>query len=158
MNEDIILQHVTPYVCSDGRVRAYIKSTHKVVSYPRILMEYKLGRKLKATEQVHHIDGNPLNNNINNLELLNQHDHLKLHADVKSIKYEDKLMVCPVCGKEFIWSAKQQKERYRNSKRSTKLYIGPFCSKSCSGRLGTDTQNSRAEWVDSIYAHVAQLA
>ena len=31
-------------------------------------MEEKLGRKLLPNEQVHHIDENPLNNNLDNLE------------------------------------------------------------------------------------------
>ena len=44
------------YYNSDGRVRCYDKETKKVVSYPRILMEEKLGIPLEPYEQVHHID------------------------------------------------------------------------------------------------------
>lgn len=47
----------------------------------RIIMEQHLGRKLKSTEIVHHIDGNPQNNDISNLELLNsQSEHAKMHG------------------------------------------------------------------------------
>ena len=39
------------------------------------LMEYVLGRKLYHDEIVHHIDGNPQNNNLNNLIVMNRKDH-----------------------------------------------------------------------------------
>jgi len=38
-------------------------------------MEQFLGRKLEKWEHVHHIDGNHLNNNIENLEVLTNADH-----------------------------------------------------------------------------------
>ena len=45
----------------------------------RHLMEEKLGRKLNKSEVVHHKDGNCLNNDINNLELLTRSEHARLH-------------------------------------------------------------------------------
>ena len=46
----------------------------------RHLMEMKLGRKLVSGEVVHHIDGNPMNNRLENLELFSSHgDHLESH-------------------------------------------------------------------------------
>lgn len=56
----------------DHRVRAYYKDSNGKLhtkSYPRILMEKKLGRPLKPYEDVHHIDGNPENNSLENLEI-----------------------------------------------------------------------------------------
>ena len=64
------MKDISVYTCKDGRTRAYIKETKKVVSYPRLLMEEKLGRELNPDEQIHHIDENPLNNDINNLEIM----------------------------------------------------------------------------------------
>ena len=49
------------YVGKDNRSHVVIKrhdGTMTSVSYPRILMEEKLGRPLKPYEDVHHIDGN----------------------------------------------------------------------------------------------------
>jgi hypothetical protein len=48
----------------------------------RIVMENKIGRYLEPSEVVHHIDGNPSNNNIENLELFSsQSEHIaKAHA------------------------------------------------------------------------------
>jgi len=39
----------------------------------RYLMENKLGRKLIKGEVIHHIDGNPKNNNVSNLKLCASH-------------------------------------------------------------------------------------
>lgn len=46
----------------------------------RVVMERKLGRKLRKGEIVHHIDGNKKNNKLSNLQLVkNQSEHIKLH-------------------------------------------------------------------------------
>lgn len=46
----------------------------------RLVMERLLGRKLKPSEQVHHIDENPLNNSPSNLQVVTRSEHLKIHA------------------------------------------------------------------------------
>jgi hypothetical protein len=45
----------------------------------RHIVERELGRKLKESEVVHHIDGNGLNNDISNLSIMSIKDHLLLH-------------------------------------------------------------------------------
>ena len=42
-------------------------------------MEEYLGRYLYSGEIVHHIDGNKQNNDIKNLLLMTESDHMKLH-------------------------------------------------------------------------------
>ena len=64
----------------DGRIRAYSKTTHKVVSYPRLIMENILDRKLLKTEDVHHKDKNPLNNDPSNLEVMDHREHDRIHG------------------------------------------------------------------------------
>lgn len=49
----------------------------KRVRVHRFLMEVALGRKLESWEHVHHIDGNHLNNSIENLEVLSNSEHQK---------------------------------------------------------------------------------
>lgn len=44
-----------------------------------ILMEKKIGRKLYTNECVHHINGDRLDNNLENLKLMTKSDHNKLH-------------------------------------------------------------------------------
>jgi hypothetical protein len=58
-----------PFADSDGYVREH-----------RLVMESSIGRYLNPKEVVHHIDGNPKNNNIENLMLFaNQKEHIKYH-------------------------------------------------------------------------------
>jgi len=45
----------------------------------RLVMECKLGRPLKRTEIVHHKDRNTTNNNEDNLEIMTQSEHVRLH-------------------------------------------------------------------------------
>lgn len=53
---------------------------HKYQLIHRYIMERELGRKLKASEVVHHIDGDRTNNNIGNLELRERSEHQREHA------------------------------------------------------------------------------
>ena len=124
------------YTCKDGRQRVYIKDTKKVISYPKYLMEQKLGRPLEPNEQVHHIDGNPLNNAMSNLELTTITEHMHKHR-----KYNDpKKVNCMWCNREFYLSPIQQRTRVGNGNRGKSV---PFCSKRCSGLFGKNEQIAR---------------
>jgi len=51
------------------------------VAEHRLIMEKKIGRYLKKTELVHHIDHDPINNDIDNLTLLkNRGAHNRIHG------------------------------------------------------------------------------
>ncbi|WP_169119573.1 HNH endonuclease [Aromatoleum anaerobium] len=45
----------------------------------RLVAEAALGRRLRRNEVVHHIDGNGLNNSIDNLEVIDQRTHQRIH-------------------------------------------------------------------------------
>lgn len=66
------------YIGSNGYV--YFLDSNKPVH--RWVVERSLGRKLYYEEVIHHIDGNKLNNRINNLKLFpNQEEHNKYHRE-----------------------------------------------------------------------------
>lgn len=95
-------------------------------------------------EKVHHLDENPLNNDVGNLVVMTKREHFKLHHPNK---YFDKTAICAWCGKEFVWTAQQQSEHYRNYRRKDRNHEmsgKPFCSKTCSGKYGTSIQYEKA--------------
>lgn len=130
------MEIINTYICTDGRVRAYViddNNNARTLSYPRLIIEQVLGRPLEDDEEVHHKDGNPQNNNLDNLEVIHKTDHLHLHNPEK---YHDQLINCQICGKLFIWTAKQQSNYIRDFNRKNQRLRGICCSKRCSALLG----------------------
>lgn len=99
----------------------------------RVIMENKLGRLLQPDEVVHHIDHNKKNNSIDNLQVLTNKEHAKLHHEGhKRTKIK---LTCPECGRIF------EREVYLcYSPRK----FGPFCSRSCSGKFSRRLQIANA--------------
>ena len=59
--------------------------SYKALAHRKI-MERHLGRMLRKDEVVHHINGNPLDNRIENLQVMTQPEHVKLHWQEGSFK------------------------------------------------------------------------
>jgi endogenous inhibitor of DNA gyrase (YacG/DUF329 family) len=91
-------------------------------------MEVHLDRYLEDDETVHHIDGNPLNNDIKNLRVIKRSEHIS--NDV--MRNSDITVKCKYCGKEFIIKG----STINNRNRSDREFHGYFCSKKCSGKYG----------------------
>lgn len=66
------------YLSSNG-YRVICKNSKHYYEH-RVVMESIIGRPLKSSEHVHHINGNKTDNNGHNLELLNASQHHSLHA------------------------------------------------------------------------------
>ena len=117
----------------DNRVRYYYKDdngNNHFGSYPRILMEQNLGRPLEPDEDVHHIDGNPLNNELSNLKVVKHGEHQKEH----SIKYVSTVETCVVCGKSYIMTGPKWARVNADINRGRPRTL--TCSKSCAGKAG----------------------
>lgn len=122
----------------DKRTRLIIKNddgSMTSVSYPRILMEEKLGRPLEPFEDVHHIDGDTTNNSLDNLEIAIHGEHQRTHNPQK---YFDKKVNCIICGREFIFTAKQQSLFQRDLNRNRRR--GVTCSRKCAYLFGKQEQ------------------
>jgi len=82
-------------ICSNGYVEIIVPghpatNTKGYVYEHRVVAEKKLGRYLLPGEVVHHIDGNKTNNAPENLIVLSNEDHSKLHALLKNgFTFED---------------------------------------------------------------------
>jgi len=78
----------------------------KKVRESRWLMEHHLGRTLLPTEHVHHINDDPLDNRIENLEVKTANAHLRGHKQI----YPD-VKVCVNCGCEYKPNPRKRKRQ-----------------------------------------------
>ena len=112
-------------IIHNGRrqISIYDTETQKLTStsYARYLMEQHLGRRLDPDEEVHHKDGDKLNDSLNNLEVLLVSEHKIIHSGRQ-------VYVCPVCLCQFERRVSTVERRKRQG------FQGPFCSISCSSQ------------------------
>jgi uncharacterized C2H2 Zn-finger protein len=118
-----------PYTRKDGRqhVIIYENGNRKTISYPKFLLEQKLGRSLLPNETCDHIDNDYTNNCLGNLQVLTRSDNCKKQMAFKPA--EKCYFVCPECNKSFY-----KEMRYVRHNNIHQKKVGPFCSKSCAGR------------------------
>lgn len=96
--------------------------------YSRYLMEEHTGRTLERHEHVDHIDGDPTNDDLSNLQVLTASEHKKKTAEQLGWAIEMYIGSCPCCGEEFSKPAKDVKANREKGK------AGPYCSRRCAGR------------------------
>lgn len=148
------------YTNKDGRMRQVIVTDdgrHTSKSYPRVLLEQKLGRELYPYEDVHHIDGDHTNNNLDNLEVVMHGEHQSFHA----AKYIDSEEICQICGKKFIMTRKRWGYFFGEANRLNGANRYLTCSKSCAGKLSSGMYpllydiNDRMQVLDMIKNYYA---
>lgn len=120
----------------DLRLRVVLENidgSKTTVSYPKYLMEIAQGRYLDSDETVDHIDGDYLNNNLDNLRVLKRN----IHAKNDVVRNMDIKVSCQWCGRKFTIKGSTIKDRNRRN-------TGCFCSKRCTGLYGVAIQNGYA--------------
>jgi len=80
----------------------------------RVIMERQIGRPLRDDEDVHHINHDPLDNRVENLQLMSRDEHIKLHAKEKQIYSDNK--VCEVCRNNYKPNPRKRKRQKTCSK------------------------------------------
>jgi hypothetical protein len=132
----------------DGRqhvVIVFMDLSKKTVSYPKYLMEQKLGRELDPDlETVDHIDRDFTNNDPLNLRVIEREKHCKEDA----IHVEDVEIMCVLCGRKAF----KQAHNLQGNKIQGKA--GPFCSRSCSGLYGAYVQNEYMDKLGNTYEDI----
>lgn len=69
----------------------------------RLVMEKHIGRYLESKEHVHHKNGDISDNRIENLELISESDHHKLHY--RKMQRIKTFSVCEICGRSNVQAA-----------------------------------------------------
>ena len=120
-----------PYKRKDNRqhvVIVYDDGTKTTKSWPRVLMERHLGRKLLRDETVDHINNDKTDNRIENLQLLSLKENNLKEMTRPERKRKLYSFVCPNCGEtatKYFNNVKGNEKKGR---------AGPFCSRSCAGK------------------------
>lgn len=93
----------------------------------RVVIENHLGRLLNNDEVVHHKNHNKFDNRIENLEVMNRTEHIKMYAHEHGRKYV--ILKCPVCNKIFHLPKNQSFLQKPNQLNCT------CCSRTCNAKL-----------------------
>jgi len=80
MRKQILIKGNYAYIYAPEHPHAIMNG---YVAFHRLILEDKLGRLLQEDELCHHLDGNSLNNNPNNLIAISKADHMREHKALK---------------------------------------------------------------------------
>lgn len=98
------------------------------VSYARYLMSVKLGRFLNPEEHVDHINNNPMDDYIENLQILSHAENNRKGRKRTMIQ-----LICPICNSQFEREARQVNHKIAAGKNLT-------CSRKCGGIISHRTK------------------
>lgn len=124
-----------PYTRKDGRQHVVLQDRPagklKTVSYPKYLVEQRLGRELDPDkETIDHIDGNWMNNDPTNIRIIPREHHCR--DDANRAKMVE--LPCVECDKMTSRTPSYVRGRAKRG------VAGPFCSRECSGKYGARRQ------------------
>ena len=120
-----------PYLRKDGRQHIVIQHEDgrlQTKSYPKHLLEQKLGRELLGEETCDHVDENFTNDDLVNLQVLTRSENAAKAMVGREVEMYH--FVCPVCHIPTVKEMRNVRHNW-NQGRS-----GPVCSKECAGLVG----------------------
>jgi len=123
-----------PYYRKDGRQHIVIihdNGRKQTKSYPKYLLEQKIGRELINNETCDHIDENFTNDDPNNLQVLTRAQNAAKAAISRPAEMHH--YKCSVCRKPASKPMSEVKHNWKLGK------SGPVCSKQCAGMIGKNT-------------------
>lgn len=127
MSKEILSKHIEKYVWFDGIRYTWEKSCRYAASNGKLLHREvwkHFNGEIPEGYVIHHIDGDPSNNDISNLQIMTISEHTKFHRQSS----ETKKYTCDYCGKEFYG---------KNATRGTHR----FCSKECNSKWAYKNRN-----------------
>lgn len=104
------------FVKKPGHYRADKQGYVKIAD---IVLEAKIGRPLWKNEIAHHIDGNKLNDSPDNLEVMDNLEHTRMHNEAKRKK--ENTQICLICKTIFSRPGRNSAKKYCSRKC---MYIG----------------------------------
>ena len=128
-----------PHIRPNGRKFVeiiYPDGKRKGMSWPKFVMENRIGRYLTKDETVDHINGDFLDNRPKNLRVMERAQHAK--EDIRRLKPQE--FECPECKKQFTRSGKRLSWAISGRKRG---YAGPFCGLSCAAKDSNKVKRGR---------------
>jgi len=90
-NKNRIIDKPGRYINKYGYYMIRVVDNQDRISYQkehRVLMEKFLGRNLEEDESIHHIDGDKLNNDLENLDVVSSEQHTKAYHSLSNIGYQ----------------------------------------------------------------------
>jgi len=124
--------------CSRQKINLISREGNEKISmlYSRYLMSVHLGRLLEKEEHVDHINNNPLDDRIENLQILTNKENRQKY--VKEVLKGRLLveMICP-CGTSFI---REKRNTHLTASRNS---INTYCSSQCCGQFARTLVETR---------------
>lgn len=72
-------KHAVPGAQADGRIKNVSIGGQRTRARARLVMEAHLGRLLRSDELVHHRNGDPADDRLENLQVVSRSEHARLH-------------------------------------------------------------------------------
>ncbi len=118
-----------PYLRKDGRKHVILidaVGNRRTVSYPRWLMEQKLGHEVPVELDVHHENEDFTDDSDDNLKLKLHTEHCSDHSRYPTVLIT---IICARCSSRAL-----KRSRNIRSNQYSKKRKGPFCSRHCAGK------------------------